>query len=118
MLRSPVPPAQLISQDSEAMDHRFDKFRFLLIALCVAVPMGAAEAQIIPGDTPSSGIGAAVLNSRSRPLLGLSKGGANSEYVYQSRSPSDNRNRKPASDPWATIRQPTPAPSHDRHRAY
>ena len=95
------------------------KFRSVLMAAGVAALMvGKAEAQIIPGDTPGTGIGAAVSNSRSRSLLGLSKGGANSEYVYQSRPASDSRNRKPASDPWATIRQPTPAPSYDRHRAY
>jgi hypothetical protein len=95
------------------------KFRSILMAAGVAaLGMGNAEAQIIPGDTPSTGIGAAVSNSRSRSLLGLSKGGANSEYVYQSRPASGSPNRKPAGDPWAGVRQTTPAPSYDRHRAY
>ncbi len=95
------------------------KFRSVLMAAGVATLMvGKAEAQIIPGDTPSPGIGAAVSNSRSRSLLGLSKGGANSEYVYQSRPASGSQNRKPASDPWAGVRQTTPAPSYDRHRSY
>ena len=101
------------------MQHWFGKVRLILMAAAAAVLMAdTAEAQILPGDTPSTGIGAAVSNSRSRSLLGISKGGANSEYVYQSRSPGDYQSRKPASDPWATIRQPTPASSYDRHRAY
>lgn len=105
------------------MRHLLDKFRLILLAAAVAVLMlDEANAQIIPGDTPSTGIGAAVSNSRSRSLLGISKGGANSEYVYQSRPASSSQNRKlPPGDPWAGVRQTTPAPpapSYDRHRVY
>jgi hypothetical protein len=95
------------------------KFRSVLMAAGIAaLMMGNAEAQIIPGDTPGTGIGAAVSNSRSRSLLGLSKGGANSEYVYQSRPASSSQYRKPASDPWAGVRQTAPAATYDRHRPY
>jgi hypothetical protein len=78
-----------------------------------------ASAQIIPGDSPNSGIGAAVANSRAKPLLGLSRGQANSEPDYQSRPAPPSSGRKPQGDPWAGIRQTTPASSStDRHRAY
>jgi len=78
-----------------------------------------ANAQIVPGDSPNSGIGAAVANSRAKPLLGLSRGQANSEPDYQSRPAPPPSGRKPQGDPWAGIRQTTPASSStDRHRAY
>jgi hypothetical protein len=94
------------------------QLRCLLIAVACVAGMGQAEAQVIPGDTPGTGIGAAVANSRSRPLLGMSRGGASSEPEYQYRPPAASQNRKPVSDPWAGVRQTTPAPSYDRHRAY
>ena len=41
-----------------------------------------AGAQIVPGDSPNMGIGAAVSNSRSRPLLGISSGSAERRLVF------------------------------------
>lgn len=93
----------------------------LIVATCtIAVWVGSAQAQVVPGDSPNMGIGAAVSSSRSRPLLGISS--PSSQYRSGDDSSSNKKGaanaagRKPANDPWASIR-PTPgAAAPDRHR--
>ena len=80
---------------------------------------GAAGAQVLPGDSPNSGIGAAVSNSRSRPLLGLSHRSpdyqSNEDDAYR-KAAKTVPDRKPQKDPWANMRQAPTASSVDRHR--
>jgi hypothetical protein len=88
--------------------------------IAIALYAGAAAAQI-PGDSPSSGIGSAVANSHSRPILGISRQNvprySDEERQYETavRGIPDG---KPARDPWGNIRRgPTAAaPAYDRHR--
>ena len=79
-----------------------------------------SRAQVVPGDAVSPSLGAAVANSRSRPILGIS-----SPTQYRERPEDDiayNKaikgipDRKPAKDPWAGVRQAPAATTADRHR--
>ena len=86
-----------------------------IITLCA----GTASAQI-PGDSPRSGVGAAVANSGSRPILGISRQNVprssdeDRQYETAVRGIPDG---KPVKDPWGNIRRgPTVAPKYDRHR--
>jgi hypothetical protein len=97
------------------MMHRYLGAAFLIVLVC-----DSSGAQVLPGDSVSSGIGAAVANSRSRPILGIS-----SPTQYRERPEDDiayNKaikgipDRKPAKDPWAGVRQPPAAAAADRHR--
>ena len=93
--------------------------RCILMASVIAALLAeTASAQVLPGDSPGTGIGAAVANSRSRPLLGISRGQTSSEPEYQSRGTPSAPNRKPSGDPWAGIRQTPSTSTYDRHRAY
>ncbi len=74
-----------------------------LIGGAVAGCPSVAMAQVLPGDSPNMGIGAAVSNSRSRPLLGLSRGGEHNAPDYETRT-APPPHRKPPRDPWAGIR--------------
>ena len=104
------PPHRLVSAP---MRCRF------MVAVMLGFFAETAAAQVIPGDSPSTGIGAAVANSRSRPILGISRAQDYPGTEYQSRPEPKPSNRKTASDPWAGIRESTPASSTaDRHRAY
>ena len=88
---------------------------FFMVAVMVVLGAETSGAQVLPGDSPNSGIGAAVANSRSRPLLGISRGSEYSRTEYDSdraRVPAP----KPAKDPWATIRPAPTASAADRHR--
>jgi len=94
--------------------------RTLGAVLLILLACDASGAQVIPGDSVSSGIGAAVANSRSRPILGIS-----SPPQYRERPEDDiayNQaikgipDRKPVKDPWAGVRQTPAAATSDRHR--
>jgi hypothetical protein len=98
-----------------AMMHRTFGALSLIMLAC-----NPSSAQVIPGDSVSPNLGAAVANSRSRPLLGIS-----SPTQYRERPEDDiayNKaikgipDRKPAKDPWAGVRQTPAAATADRHR--
>ena len=87
--------------------------------LALMLVSGISRAQVLPGDSVSSGIGAAVANSRSRPVLAISRD------LYRERPEDDVAyrqtvknipDRKPAKDPWAGVRQAPAAATSDRHR--
>ena len=87
----------------------------VLIVLCGA----SAHAQLVPGDSPNTGIGAAVANTPNRPgglstsrVPGGTRSDAQADQHYREalkRIPD----RKAPKDPWATIRT---APTADRHQ--
>jgi len=89
--------------------------RFFNTLAIVTVLTGAAHAQVIPGDSPSSGVGAAVANSRglgivSRPNVWEGYGSERSYNETVKRIPD----KKASNDPWKNVRQ-APA-AEDRHR--
>jgi hypothetical protein len=89
------------------------------VCLCA----GPGEAQVLPGDSPSSGVGAAVRNSRSKPILGLSKGMEYKATNYDTRgamppppkSKTPHKQKSPH-DPWADVRSIQSTDSSDRYR--
>ena len=79
-----------------------------------------AHAQVVPGDSPNMGIGAAA-SSRPTGVGGLSRSrvpaGPRDDYEAEQRYREVLKglpNKKASRDPWATIRTAPPA---DRHRA-
>ena len=89
--------------------------RFFNTLAIVTVLTGAAHAQVIPGDSPSSSVGAAVANSRglgivSRPHTWQGYGSESSYNESVKRIPD----KKASTDPWKSVRQ-APA-AEDRHR--
>jgi hypothetical protein len=93
--------------------------RRLTGAITILVLLAEAALAQVPGDSVSSGIGAAVANSHSRPVLGLSRSvdtyRSDDDAVYQ-RSIRNIPDRKPAKDPWANVRTAPAASSVDRHK--
>jgi hypothetical protein len=93
--------------------------RHLASAIAILVLLAEAASAQVPGDSVSSGIGAAVANSRSRPVLGISHPvdtyRSDDDVAYQN-SLKNIPNRKPAKDPWARIRNAPTASSVDRHK--
>ena len=94
--------------------------RYFGAVVLIMLVSDAGRAQVLPGDAVSPGLGAAVANSRSRPILGIS-----SPTQYRERPEDDiayNKaikgipDRKPAKDPWAGVRQTPAATTADRHR--
>jgi hypothetical protein len=86
----------------------------VMVAVVVVLSAVTTSAQMLPGDSPRFGIGEAVSNSRSRPLLGISHRSQPARTEYESgsaRLPAS----KPSKDPWAGIRQAPTASSADRH---
>lgn len=87
--------------------------------IAILVLLAEAASAQVPGDSVSSGIGAAVANSRSRPILGISRSvdtyQTNDDSAYQN-SLKTIPNRKPARDPWASTRGAPTASSVDRHK--
>ena len=85
------------------------------VVTIIALLTGTAHAQILPGDSPNMGIGAAVAGSRglgvvSRPHVWE---GYQSERSYNDtvkRIP----NKKSSNDPWKNIRGPST--TEDRHQ--
>lgn len=91
--------------------------RYLLaIVLAVAVAE-IAFAQVVPGDSPDSGIGAAVRGSRAQPVLGISRDRQKVIYTEDTGPQSSGRRsptHKPSGDPWKGIR--ANSGSVDRHQ--
>jgi hypothetical protein len=98
-----------------AWNTRLSVGAMVLIVLCGA----SAHAQLVPGDSPNTGIGAAVANTPNRPgglstsrVPGGTRSDAQADQHYREalkRIPD----RKAPKDPWATIRT---APTADRHQ--
>jgi hypothetical protein len=93
--------------------------QFIKVIAMIVLLAATARAQVLPGDSPSMGIGAAVSGSRglgivSRPHTWEGYETERSERNYREtvkRIPD----KKPANDPWKNARQaPTAA---DRHQA-
>jgi hypothetical protein len=98
--------------------------RQIIVAAAIIVTFsGIARGQILPGDSPNLGIGAAVRSSpgsmggimRSHGPEGGSWQDAEGERQYRE-TLKKIPNRKPSNDPWATIRQTPTASPVDRHR--
>jgi hypothetical protein len=92
-----------------------------LIGILFAVAFtGIGHAQVLPGDPVDTGIGAAVRNSPSKPLFGLSRD--RQQYIYDNDNPSPGLRAPPpkkgSNDPWKGLRKADPAESYDRHRPY
>jgi len=90
-------------------------------AAIIVLFAGTARAQV-HGDSPNTGLGAAVLNSPGS-LGGImrSHGPENSWPDYEAERQYRDAlkripDRKPSNDPWKTIRQAPAASSGDRHR--
>jgi hypothetical protein len=88
-------------------------YRLGPVLACLLLVADAACAQVLPGDPVESGIGAAVRNSRTKPLLGLShdrqRSGDSDDYRPSGGPPPKSK------DPWKGIRSADPV---DRHRPY
>jgi hypothetical protein len=84
-------------------------------ALWALLAADVAQSQVLPGDPVDTGIGAAVRNSQSRPLLGISRD--RQKYIYEPEAArSTGSARQSPRDPWAGLRT---APIDDptgRHR--
>jgi hypothetical protein len=96
--------------------------RYLIGAMVVIVLHGEiARAQVV-GDSPNTGIGAAVANTPMRGILGLSHGLEGSRPIYQTEERAYQEalrkipDRKRSNDPWGNIRRAPAASSLDRHR--
>jgi hypothetical protein len=92
---------------------------FLVLAVGEMADAQIAHAQVLPGDSVDTGIGAATRNSRARPLLGLSHDRQKIIYVddYGDRASRQKEPaRKPSTDPWKAVRSTGSADSSDRHR--
>ena len=91
-----------------------------LMAAFFALAVGEmAHAQVLPGDSVDSGIGAATRNSRARPLLGISHDRQKVIYVddYGDRASRQKEPaRKSSTDPWKGMRSGSSTDSLDRHR--
>ena len=91
---------------------------FFVLAVAEIVHAQIAHAQVLPGDSVDTGIGAATRNSRARPLLGISHDRQKVIYVDDTGDRARQREpiRKPSSDPWKGVRGTGSADSLDRHR--
>jgi hypothetical protein len=92
-----------------------------LIGILFAVAFaGIGHAQILPGDPVDTGIGAAVRNSPSKPLFGLSRDRQKYPDVDDHPSPAIRTPapKKASNDPWKGLRKADPVESYDRHRPY
>lgn len=91
----------------------------LVKAIVIVVLLaGTARAQVVPGDSPNMGIGAAVAGSRglgvvSKPHIWQGYESEKSERAY-TETVKRIPNKKPSNDPWKSIRQTPAAP--DRHQ--
>jgi hypothetical protein len=90
----------------------------LMAVLFVLAVAEIAHAQVLPGDSVDTGIGAATRNSRARPLLGISHDRQKVIYVDDTGDRARQREpiRKPSTDPWKGVRGTGSADSLDRHR--
>src|SRR4029078_2330525 len=92
-----------------------------LMAAFFSLAVGESEhAQVLPGDSVDSGIGAATRNSRARPLLGISHDRQKVIYVddYGDRASRQKETTpKSSTAPWKGVRSTGSAGSSDRHRA-
>jgi hypothetical protein len=84
----------------------------------VVLLAGTARAQVLPGDSPNMGVGAAVSGSRglgvvSRPHTWEGYESQRSERTY-SETVKRIPNKKPSNDPWKSVRQAPTAT--DRHQ--
>jgi hypothetical protein len=93
--------------------------RHLMAVFFVLAVGEIAYAQVLPGDSVDTGIGAATRNSRARPLLGISHDRQKVIYVddYGDRASRQKEPaRKPSTDPWKGVRSTGSPDSLDRHR--
>jgi len=94
--------------------------RHLIAILFVVAVADIGHAQILPGDPVDTGIGAAVRNSPSKPLFGLSRD--RQKYIYVDEQPTPGLRapapKKASNDPWRGLRKTDPVESYDRHRPY
>src|SRR6476661_3438848 len=93
--------------------------RHLMAVFFVLGVVEIAHAQVLPGDSVDTGIGAATRNSRARPLLGLSHDRQKIIYVddYGDRASRQKEPaRKSSTDPWKGMRSGGSTDSLDRHR--
>jgi hypothetical protein len=91
---------------------------FIKAIAIVVLLAGTARGQVIPGDSPNMGVGAAVSGSRglgivSRPHTWKGYESQRSERNY-SETVERIPNKKPSNDPWKNVRQTPTAP--DRHQ--
>jgi hypothetical protein len=85
------------------------------VAAIIMLLTGTANAQVLPGDSPNMGIGAAVAGSRG---LGV----VSRPHVWEGYQSEKNYNdtvkripdKKPSNDPWKNVR--TPSTTVDRHQ--
>ncbi|MCX7311789.1 MAG: hypothetical protein WCG92_04365 [Hyphomicrobiales bacterium] len=94
--------------------------RLIAAAALVAVFAASVDAQVVPGDSPNTGIGAAAA-SRPTGIGGISSSrvpaGPRDDYQGEQQYRKVLQaipDRKVSNDPWRTIRS---APAADRHRA-
>jgi hypothetical protein len=85
------------------------------VVTIIVLLTGTASAQIVPGDSPNMGVGAAVAGSRG---LGIVSRPHVWEGYQSERNYSDTVKRipdkKPSNDPWKNVR--APSTTVDRHQ--
>ena len=92
---------------------------FFVLAVAEIGHAQIAQAQVLPGDSVDTGIGAATRNSRARPLLGISHDRQKVIYVDDTGDRASRQKepaRKPSTDPWKGVRSTGSVDSSDRHR--
>jgi len=92
---------------------------FFVLAVAEIGHAQIAQAQVLPGDSVDTGIGAATRNSRARPLLGISHDRQKVIYVDDTGDRASRQKepaRKSSTDPWKGMRSGSSTDSLDRHR--
>lgn len=95
--------------------------QFTRAAAVIVLSSGTALAQVVPGDSPNMGVGAAVSGSRGIGALSRTRAPKGNWSEHE-----DERNyretlkkipdKKSSNDPWKNVRQQPTAPVVDRHR--
>ena len=90
-------------------------------AAVIVLFAGTASAQMVPGDSPNQGVGAAVSGSRGLGAISRTRApkGNWSEYENERNYRETVKripDKKPSSDPWKNVRSTPTASSVDRHQ--
>jgi len=95
--------------------------QFARAAAVIVLFAGAARAQVVPGDSPNMGVGAAVSGSRGLGAISRTRApkGNWSEYENERNYRETVKripDRKSSGDPWKNVRQAPSISPPDRHQ--
>jgi hypothetical protein len=95
--------------------------QFVRAAAFIVLFAGAARAQVVPGDSPDRGVGAAVSGSRGLGAISRTRmpKGSWSEYENERNYRETVKripDKKSSNDPWKNVRQAPAVSVADRHQ--